>query len=60
MSSKKKFLGGGTPSSEDQGIIDQGEYTIVPPFDVIESLEKLFDFDANIPLIKSDKNEIDS
>ena len=60
LSSKKKFLGGGTPSSEDQGIIDQGEYTIVPPFDVIESLEKLFDFDANIPLIKSDKNEIDS
>ncbi|MGO3183389.1 MAG: OmpA family protein [Aequorivita sp.] len=60
LSSKKKVLWGGTPSSEDQDIIDQGEYTIVPPFDVIESLEKLFDFKANIPLIKSDKDEIES
>jgi len=53
LSSKKKVLGGGTPSTEDEDIIDQGEYTIVEPFNVIESLEELFDFDANIPLIKN-------
>ncbi|MGS2762169.1 OmpA family protein [Sinomicrobium sp. M5D2P9] len=54
LSSKRTIFGGGTPGIEEGGVISEGDFTVVPPFDVIESLEELFDFEANIPLIKND------
>ncbi len=52
LSSTKKVLGG-TPSSDDMIVLDSGYKELVKPFDVIKSLEELFEFDANIPLIKN-------
>ncbi|WP_103863887.1 OmpA family protein [Aquimarina sp. I32.4] len=53
LSSKKKILWGGTPSTDNEDIISQGKAVIVEPFDVIKSLEETFKFKAQIPLIKN-------
>ncbi|MBO9690068.1 OmpA family protein [Chryseobacterium sp.] len=61
MSAKKKIPRGGNKkpaelkgSSEDEGIIAEGKFNeIVPKFDVIKSLEELFGFSADIPLIRN-------
>jgi outer membrane protein OmpA-like peptidoglycan-associated protein len=54
LSSTKKVLGGIKPKSEDEGVISEGKYVdVIPKFDVIKSLEELFGFSADIPLIKN-------
>ncbi|TCD07641.1 OmpA family protein [Pedobacter frigidisoli] len=41
-------------AKEDKVVIAQGDYPqVIPKFDVIEHLEKLFETSANIPLIKN-------
>ncbi len=52
LSYKKKILGGSKPKFNNDDIIVQGNFDdIIPKFDVIKSLEELFHFSADIPLI---------
>ncbi|CAA0172934.1 OmpA family protein [Tenacibaculum maritimum] len=53
LSSTKTILKEGTPSNENMTILDQRKWTLAPSFDVVKSLEELFGFSANIPLIKN-------
>lgn len=53
LSSKKTILDA-KPKTTDEGIISQGKYNeVIPKFDVIKSLEELFDISVEIPLIKN-------
>jgi len=46
---------GGKPKSTNGDIIAQGNFNdIVRKFDVIKSLEELFNFSADIPIIKNE------